>query len=214
MNRKLRTLGLALFAVLAVSATSASAAWGANFHSDGSPTTVTPAGNNTQVFQTTVDEFTCTTVGGSGTNTGTTTSEVTFKPTYSGCKGVNKGLNAHVDMMSCAYIITANLVGSHAPVHVECSVAGDEITIQATIGGVKVPCLDIPAQTPTGGGLTYDNGTLSGVEDITATATITGITYTETGVCGSGETNNGSYTGQVTVTGENAEGEDTDIWWE
>jgi len=214
MNRKLKTLGLTLFAVVAVSATSASAAWGATFHTDGSPTTLTAAGNNTQVLQTTIDELTCTTVGGSGTITGTTTSEVTFKPTYSGCKGVGKGLNLHIEMKSCAYLFTANLVGSHAPFHIECGVPGDAIVMQATIGGVKVPCLDIPAQTTTGGGVTYDNGTIGGVKDITFTTTVTGITYLETGVCGSGSANNGTFVGEVTFTGENSLGEDTDIWWE
>ena len=89
MNRKLKTLGLALFAVLAVGATSASAAWGATFHTDGSPTTL-----------------------------------------------------------------------------------------------------------------------------IRVTTTVTGITYLETGICGSGSANNGTFVGEVTFTGENSLGEDTDIWWE
>ena len=222
MSHKLKALGLALFAVLALSAVSASGASAAGelFHAETAHSTLdfTQDGNGTttglQVFETTIEgALECTGVSGSATLTASTVTQVTATPVYSGCK---KGsLNTDVKMRSCDYLFTSEITPTHAQVHIQCATPGDHIQVNGTILGSEVACVKIPAQTPTGGGVTYHNIGSGTTREVTITATVTGIEYTEVGACGSNTVaNDGKYTGNVLVTGTNTAGEHEGVWWE
>lgn len=200
MAHKLKALCLAAFAVFAVSAVAATAAQAENFFhnhigevnpdqviitGEGGEDVFRPGPEGPEVIcSKTVVEGTEDTEGrtsdvnekafthnNNGTKTITSTS-ITLTPTYSGCKLGN--LNAVVDTDGCHYRFTAETVGEHGRVHVECE-AGKEILVTVPELGVT---LTIPTQTPTGGGVHYTNvgGTSDG--DIKAKATVTGISYT------------------------------------
>ncbi len=220
MSNKLKVLGLAFVAIFAMSAVAASAASAAEtFHSDGHPTTLTAEAKTNQVFTTTVGKVTCTAVSLDNTTiTAEETHEITAHPTYTGCTGP-LGITIRVNMTSCDYNFTSTRTGEHAQVHIECATTGDEIDVRKEIFGVESECIRVPAQTPTGGGVTYTNGEANGIRDVVVKATVTGIKYTEMGGVGCGTAgtvvNDGTYTGEVTVKGDNDPGgEPTSIWWE
>jgi hypothetical protein len=60
----------------------------------------------------------------------------------------------------------------------------------------------------------YENEGAGTTRDIKATATVTGIHYTLTGVCGEGTTNNGAYSGAITMTGTKTFKNHAGIWVE
>jgi hypothetical protein len=101
MIRNLKTLGLALCAVLALTAVSASAASAASYTAGEYPTTGTATsafGNDT--FITAVGTVECAAHFESTLNEASTS--LTVKPTYSGCKFA--GFNASVNMGNCDYV--------------------------------------------------------------------------------------------------------------
>jgi hypothetical protein len=124
-----------------------------------------------------------------------------------------------VDMNGCDYLLTGETNRTHdekatAEVHIECENEGEEIETTGSSG-----CdIDIPAQTPTAGGVTYTQSEdAEGTKTITVDAHVTGITYTSTGfacvLAGiSSEANNLDYAGTVEITGheENEAGETLD----
>jgi len=221
MNRKSKALGLALFAVFALSAMTASSASAAGelFHSDGDHTILDATQDGAEgsetgrpTFHTTVGKLTCKGVHAEVTITETTPSQITAKPTYTNCQGL--GLTTHVHMNTCDFLFTSEKVDSDAPVHIKCEKLGDEIEIKATFLGSEVNCVDVPAQTPTGGGVVYHEHVVGAkIRTLTIEATVKGIEYTETGSCGSKVANDGEYTGNVLIEGTNTNKEETDIWW-
>jgi len=209
MNRKLKALGLALltaFALSAVSAAGASANGEHEFHSEVDHTILDVHGG-LQVFTTTPGNLTCETVTGDATTTTKTVNEITgTNIIYSGCER-DDGVKTHVKMRSCDYKFTSEGTPD-APVHIECATAGDEIRINATFLGAEIACVRVPAQTPTGGGVSYETIGTGPEREITADVTVSGITYTELGICSHGEvttTNNGTYNADFTVTGTDTE---------
>lgn len=211
MNRKLKALGLALVASFAMSAVAASgaSASGELFHA-GQAHTILDAHGGLQTFVTNPSTLTCTTVTADATTTVVTPSSITATDvTYSGCKNADN-ITTHVQMRSCDYLFTSEATPTHAPVHIQCSTAGDEIRINGTVLGAEVTCVRVPAQTPTGGGVTYSN--VAG-GDVKITATVTGIEYTVQGFCGSETVNNGTYNASVTVGGTDTVGNNVNVTW-
>ena len=224
MSHKLKALGLTLFAVFALSATMASGASAAEelFHSEVTNTTLVASqdgeitsSTGLQTFHTTLGKLTCGKVSGQVTIAAKTVEEVTIAPTYEHCE--KEGVKTDVHFETCDYLFTSKKTtgATHSEVHIKCTKAGDHIRINATILGSQVACAEVPAQTPTGGGVTYHNIGTGTTREITITATVTGIEYTEVGACGkSTVANDGEYTGNVLVTGTNATKEHVGLWWE
>src|SRR6476619_3872859 len=225
MNRKLKALGLALFAAFALSAMTASGASAAEeFHSSEAHTILDVTQDGTegsitgqQIFETTVGKLSCTGVEASVTLTAKTLSEITAVPTYTKCNKIEngaEGLVTHVKFTSCDYLFTSKKSGTHSQVHIQCSTPGDHIHVNATFLGSEILCMTIPPQTPTSGGVVYHNlGEPPATRTITIEVTVEGIEYTEKGACGSSTVNNGKYFGNVLVQGTNTNNEETDIWW-
>lgn len=201
--RNLKALGLTLVAICATSAVTASAAVGNQFHSAAAKSIVTVVSNSTQAFlyETSGRTVECTTVGGSGTFSGQTVSEVTFAPTYSNCKVAGIGMSqAEVSMNGCQYLFTITSTKASGAVHLRCpTIAGvqQQITITVKVFGVSICTYHIGEQTPNEH-VDYSNG---GVKQITVQPTQTGIVGTKQGSaeCGAEKSTSGTYTGPVTV---------------
>jgi hypothetical protein len=199
--RNLKAFGLAVVAVFAMGAIAATAASANQFHSAVEKTTITVAANATQAFQYEAGGQTvnCSTVGGSGEDTNFTSSELTFKPTYSGCSVSGIAFSsAQVSMGNCDYLFTIEASANSGPVHVKCT--SGQITITVKVFGISVCTLHIGEQTPSGVA-DYAN---SGASKINVTPTQSGIEGTRQGSeeCGEATSNTGTYTGQVEVKGE------------
>jgi hypothetical protein len=218
MTRKLKVLSLSLVAVFAMSAVAASSASAVTDHlTTTKPSALMTGVSHDNVFNITgVSTFECTTskFTATGVNNGT---EITVDPEYTGT--VNQTPHethcsasigkVTVDMNGCHYklsgVTNASLDG---PVWIECP-AGKQIQITSSLG----PVISIPSQTPTTGGVSYENlPNHPGGKAVKVKATVEGITYTcaTAFLCALGgiptHGNNADYTGSVTVTGY----EDTD----
>lgn len=199
MTRNLKALGLALVAMLALSATAASTA-SAQVQDrltldGGEENAVVTATSHDNVFRITslggvsLARFECTTSRFTAAVQNNAT-EVTSTVSYAGTTNVVPHTNhcsatvgsVTVDMNSCGYILTGNTSREDpgptkdAVVSVECTTPGDEIRI--TNAGCEVT---VPPQTPTSGGVTYTNENNNGKWDVKVTATVTGITFTSHG---------------------------------
>src|SRR5215204_1807300 len=105
MIRNLKVLGLALVAMLALGATSASAA---EFHGEVENVTLTGAQTTTNTFTTHSGTIHCTVAKFAGTQKAKTTTTVTVTPTYEGCRSTGFiEANVTVDNNSCTYIISS-----------------------------------------------------------------------------------------------------------
>jgi hypothetical protein len=221
MNRKLKALGLALFAAFAMSAVAAASA-SATTHdfsssSKSGTTHLTAEAEGTQEFRsTTGDEskrVSCNKVNVEGTITGTTVDTVTVRPIYTECKAITGGteVSATVNTTGCHYLFTGETTddaatpGEHATVHVVNKEKCTHIDIKVTVFQVK--CISIPTEQ-TLHGVTYTNTKTGEFEEITLKATVHGIksTTTDSSTCptksgGTEEHTDGSYTGNVTVKG-------------
>jgi hypothetical protein len=184
MNRKLKALGV-LVAALAFSAIAVSAA-SADTALKTTNKNVILTGNQIphvggNKFTTGMGEITCT--DASVTYSGTATSpdekspftiyEATIHPTYKDCtaKGLGK---AEVTTKGCDFTLTDRTNGSHNMAHLICN-TGKVIEVHIA----SIDCvLKMAAQTP-GGGVIYTNNETPIPDDVEATVTSTGITYTK-----------------------------------
>jgi len=212
MNRMLKTLGLALVAMLATSALAAqtASATGELFNSTVEPTTIDASSVGTQDFETVFGLFECKQVSLNATLAKKAVSEFKAVPTYSECTGPGGKGPTRVTQTSCFYVFTSSIPSgkTHAPFHLECTTAGDGIDIEIEILGKWRPCIFIPAQTP-GTGVTYANNG----KHIDATLTLTNIQYTETGTCGSETRTTGTYQGKITLKGTDANKNEATLSW-
>jgi hypothetical protein len=204
--RIFRAIGLTLIVALAAAILPCAAA--ANqFHSSVANTTWTVTGNAVQSIQyepgVTIE---CNTMGGSGETTATTTTELTFKPTYSGCVASNIPFSkAEVSMGNCDYLFTIEASSNSGPVHINCT--SGQITITVKVFGISVCTLHIGEQTPTGVADYFNSGSIK----VVATPTLTEMIMTRQGSeeCGEEATSTaGSYLGaQIEWKGEEAGGQ-------
>jgi hypothetical protein len=179
MSIKLKALGLALVAALAVGAVGvmgATASTGGHFISEQSHTIIKAEQVSSHVL---FDHelgigITCKKASFEGTSNAITTTELTITPHYTECSG---GGDASVDvtMNGCAYVFTVNTspATSDNTTHVECPAAKViEVHVDPPIVGTCT--ITIKAQTPLGG-LTYEAGSSGGKSDISSNITISGI---------------------------------------
>jgi hypothetical protein len=194
MSRKLKTMGLALIAVFALTAVGDGAASAAEFHSTAATTKISASQTTTHNFTTTIVGITCEKATFSGTQTTATTTSVEFAPTYSGCHFIIFGSTIAITVATneCKYRLnasgTADIV---CPVGkaITVSGAGCTITVGAQTGKKSV---------------TYAN---KEAKHIDITTNLTGINYSHSGfTCGTGSGTNGTYTGTTTASGTDTSG--------
>jgi hypothetical protein len=216
MIRKIKVLGLAFVAIMAFSSLVAAAAKAAeeSVHIDANPAIVTGQSDfggqhHVHTLQAGNFQITCThatlegTVEQAGAGSEQTPSDIEVTPTYSECEVF--GFNATVDTNGCKYTIT----GDEAKVP-STTTAITEVTCSSTTGKqiqvtTGICTIDIPAQKPGGGHVVFSNNTaqVTSEKDMIANATVSGVTYTETGFfCPGGnnhETQDAAFAGETTV---------------
>lgn len=209
MTRNFKVFGLALTAALALGAVAAStsSAWFAwEEEKEPNPPVATAKAVGTQFFHTKEQQVTCEGVsfdegkvfGGS----------ITGVPTYSGCKLAGSGLTVHIEFTNCEYVFHTKPEGE-----ISCD-SGVEAHIKVTFLGMKLNCLTIPGQQPTSPVVDFINQGTGSNRDIRVLSKLTGIEYTKQGFCGEGTADDGSYTGEITVTGETPKGTPIGIEWQ
>lgn len=212
MIRTFKILGIALSAVFAMSGAAASSA-SANpfFHTEFAGTILTggQTGLVANVLTTDLGEMKCKVVQFSGSQAAQTTTTMTLKPKYEECKiGMT---NATVTLNGCAY--TFHLEEQEEPVEarmgIECPFAGGKIEIHAGECTITVPAQE-PRKT-----VTFTNEGEGTTRSVVADLNVSGIHYIEHGAgCASQTqtTENGTYTGVITVKGEDSEEHHKGIW--
>lgn len=208
-----KALGLALLAILATSAVAASAA-SANpqFHFEMENTTMTGSQGQVVANILTFDqgELKCKSVKFSGTSGAVTTTTLTLTPKYEECKLA--GENAVVTVNGCGYLfhLAANEENFEASMDIECP-DGEKVEIDSPECRITIPPQASLKK------VTFTNEGEEATRSIVADLGISGFHYAEDGAACAGEeeaTANGTYSGQITVTGENAGGEHKGIWVE
>ncbi len=214
MTRSIKNLGLGLLATLALSATAAPAA-SANpfFHSEfaGVFLTGSQSGAAANVLTTDLGEMKCNAVKLNGSQAAMTTTTMTLKVKYEECKiGAN---NVAVTANGCAFTfhLEEQLEPIEARMGIECPFAGGKMEIDAP------ECtITIPAQGPNKE-VTFTNEGAGTTRAVIADLNVSGIHYVEDGAgCANPNltTENGTYTGQITVKAEDAVGGHVGLWVE
>jgi len=209
MSRNLKALGLALVAVLAMSALTAAGASAEafQFKAEKTPTTTLSGKQHgaADVFTTDTGSVSCNEAKYAGTVTGTEVTEVTVTPTYSECTAFGL-FNVPIDTNGCQYKFTVlTKVGANyeGKVDVVCP-AGQVIKVTAPLCTVTVG-----AQNNVPGTITYTNVGAGATREITVDVNLTGLTYEEHrplfGICENNTvlTHDGTYVGAGLVTGTN-----------
>jgi hypothetical protein len=208
MTYKLKLLGLAAVAALALSSFTASVASADVLTVESLPTTLTGAQEGLDVLKVHAGETRCTTVKYQGTVATSPTTTITVTPTFSGCTFT--GLAGAIDMNGCDYLFHINSAAgtTTGTTDIVCP-AGQEITITAPAVGTKKCIVHIPPQTGLGS-VTYTNVGVPPTSELTLSLALTGIKYSQTaGTAESGNcltadsTTTGTYTGKALITGEN-----------
>jgi hypothetical protein len=229
MSIKLKALGLALFAALAVGAVSvvsATGATGGHFTSGSSWTVLSGSqvgGNAANYIENTNEgaRVICPeqeTISAASVS-GTTVTQITATPTFpDGCE-LQAAFSgpATIDTNGCDFLFTIESAEpEHTAVHLVCP-EGKEVaaTVDPVVVGSCV--IDYPPQTPTSGGVVYAATEHSGKASLHLDITAEGITSNETPMgflgCGTqaGESNNSDFFGTATVVGKDTTGTPVDI---
>lgn len=213
MTRKLKALGVAVLAIFAISAAAASAASATpKFFSEIEDTTLTGSQGTAManILTTDLGEMKCKVAQFDGTMGPVETTTLTLKPTYEECKLA--GENALVTLNGCRYLfhLGENTETFEAKMDIECP-AGEKIVIDTPECATT-----IPPQAGLGE-VKFTNEGAATTRAVVADLKIGGIDYVEHGAGCANETvttNNGTYTGLITVKGENAAEEHVGIWVE
>jgi hypothetical protein len=221
MTRNLKALGLALVAVLALSAVAASGAAAQTEHvlrtSAGQTAHFTTKAENTQLFKGSTNDskfFSCNEVNAKGTFKDGAKEATATNVVYSGnCVAVEgeKEVLATPEFTGCDYLFTGkttkgNPTGNeHASVHIKCP-TGQAVHLKVT--ALKLNCVTIDEQAVPDAVRYKTQVTEGGREDITIEATAHNIEVTTpntaacpTGTGGPVTHKDGLYTGNVSVTG-------------
>jgi hypothetical protein len=191
--KRLKFIGLALAASLALAAVAASAASAAMFKAETYPVTIKAHATNFQGFQITGSVTVCKKLDVTGSSTADSqTLEV--HPVYSECEVALAGtFKAKVDTTGCNYLFHAASPSTNlATVDVKCE-AGKEIITH--VEGIEAGCeIKVPSQN----GLKkieFVNEGSGSARKVSTNATVTGITWSATGGCGLKESSgsNGEY---------------------
>jgi len=202
MNRKIKTLGLTLAAMFAMTALSASAASAAEFRHEGGEDArvhASNAGEGAHVFTAgLIGSISCSTATFTGTEfLSSPQPTVEVSPSYSGCTFLGIS-NVKVNMEGCEYRFnTPTGSGPYSgSVTITCP-EGKKINFEAS--GCKVEVGEQTVST-----ITYTN--LAGPpKAVTVTSDATGITYTGSALCpgAQGTHSNGTYSGSAISRAEN-----------
>jgi hypothetical protein len=191
MTRKLKVLGLALVAVLAMTAVLASAAQATTtFTASESSGTVKATQTTEQVFTTEAGTVKCKTATQEGSFSSKSFTSLEVAPAYKECSAFGF-LSATVTPGTCKYKFTGQASGTLATVDIVCP-SGD-ITV-TTFGCV----IHVEPQTGLNHVLFSNKA-----GDVEATATISKVKYTATSGCpngANGTTSDGTLTGGATVS--------------
>jgi len=215
MTRNIKVLGLSLVAAFAMSAIGASTAVASFplFHSEAEDTILTGSQGQLaalNILTTDLGELKCKDVKYIGTQQVLTTSTMTLKPKYEQCKLGEE--NAVVTENSCAFVF--HLGESTEPIEaqmdIEC-VDADQIVVHTEECTTTIP--------PQAGlkKVTFTNEGEATTRSVVADLNIEEIHYVEHGAGCASETEtteNGTYTGKITVTGEDSEQVHVGIWVE
>ncbi len=205
MIRKLKTLGLALVAALALSAVGAASAsawfdWEGEKHP-----TPTGSAKSIQVFATKTEELSCEELSFDGGEIDG--AEIKATPTFGKCTFTGEtSLPADVDSAGCQLAFHTD-----SKMEIDCP-AGKEIHVSVTVGKLKLDCLTIPEQTPKTPAALFTNQGTGASRDILVKSEVEGIKYTRKGACGSGTFEDASYHGEITVKGD-TDGKQVGVWW-
>jgi hypothetical protein len=217
MNRKLKSLGLALIAVFALGVVSVSSASAGTFTANAGATisgeqvsgTITGKTVAKFEFTTVAGTWKCTSFTVSGTAAAAESPTQEVAPSWSGCT-IAGSIPQTIDVNSCKFLFHAGTAGA-ATMDVRCAsspitstVPGTtcSITIGGAVGGVNQGL----------GGITLDNSGTSTAMDILATFDVTGIHYiVDNGPScpnapGSGTYTDGSLRGVMTIKSSGAAG--------
>jgi hypothetical protein len=204
--RKIKTLGLTLVAIFALTAVAASAASAHEVTAGAYEANVSAEQTNTNTLSNGVREVSCANATLTGALTAASPS-LTITPVYTNCTG-NAGVTATIDMNGCTYILTptaASGIANNASIKVNCTGTNEiNITIWAT-GKThtepKLCTLGVPLQTILG---TYTN-TATGISLAIAARTLTVKRLEGTALnCGAASTSAGTYTGTIAATAKHA----------
>jgi hypothetical protein len=210
MHRKLKALGLALVAALALTAVMASAA-SAQFTSTSTHTILSGTQEGNHVF-TAGEGFggvTCTEASFSGTGTATEESEQKITPTYSNCTD-SFGRVVDLDNSSLAYTFTSGASKGTVDISGSMTLTITDSKNHESAGSV-ICTVTIGAQTGVNGVTYHDNG-----EGVKVTSNSTNVKNTTSGGffncgIGNGEHSAGTYKGTTNMTGKNTSGTEVDI---
>lgn len=200
MSRNLKVVGLAIMAVLAMSAVMASSASATNFTAAKYPAAITGTQVGKHVFKMT-GTVECTTATFSGTLTGPSET-ITINPVYTGCTAFGfaeakvTGFGHYGEANKCDYLFNVN--GSAA---LQCS-GGADVTIDAG------PC-DVTMQAANNTNITKNTFTNTPANKVTVDTAVTNIhgTVSKTNfLCPftAGTHTNGVYEGTTLLEGKNA----------
>jgi hypothetical protein len=215
--RNFKILGLALVAMLALSAVGPGAASADDLTAEAYSTTLTgekDPGAAVDQFLTTAGTLTCDTPRYSATITGPTTT-VTVTPNFTTPGHVEphlapcrtSGLPTVIDMKGCTYQLNVG-AGTTGDLDLVCP-AGVEVTVVVTPAtSATARCtIHIKAQSDIEGTVTYSNTGAGTTRDITVDANLKGIDYAHTagsglGACTTGSATNGTLTAKAVIRGE------------
>lgn len=220
MMRRYKALGVALAAVLALSALAAQVASANPLTVEGGGTVFYTGDQDEGLwkFDSSSGASQCPTTSIKASSSGTTVNETSYEATYSNCSAFGF-VTMHWSQSGCTYKFTtptkikAGEVTWHASdIHIVCS-AGKNIEYTPTSFGVSVCTRFIGSQTPTGGHVVGTNVTGGGKTDVTLDITLTGMHYTGTGgPCGNSETHSDlTWTGSSTVRAYSNGGHTTQV---
>ena len=209
MTRKLKLLGLALMAALAVNSVAVDVASADVVTSEASSTKLTGIQEGVDAFTFHAGATQCTTVRYTGSISGTSSSSISITPFYFGCVFV--GLGAVFDLNGCSYRMNINstVANTTATTDIVCP-TGKEITITAPSPGTPKCIIHIPPQTGLAP-ISVANIGSGTTRELTASLAITNIKYSqtagtaETGNCATADnTTGGTYLGSTIFTGESS----------
>jgi hypothetical protein len=209
MNRRIRSLGLLLGAVLA-SAACAAPATAAEFHSELAHTTFSgfQVVGEEDAFTFKAGVVRCSQASYSGTSVevNATFSEITLTPKYTNCTAFGF-VNTPIDVpKSCDFRFTPSTAATQ--LHLICG-ANEYIEVTAFNCHVQIG-------SQTGVGITYHNKGTGVNQDIMITSAVTGMTYTQASKvipgCQNGTFTDGKFAGATTLSGTTGAGEPVGIW--
>jgi hypothetical protein len=212
MNRNFKALGIAILAATAIGVLSVSVAQASFplFHSEAEDTVLTGSQGQVvaNILTTDLGELKCKHVTFGGTQGVFTTFTMTLKPKYEECK-IGEA-NAVVTVNECAFVF--HLGESTEPIEaqmdIEC-VDGNQIVVHTEECSITIP--------PQAGlkKVTFTNEGEETTRSVVADLNLEEIHYVEHGAgCASQTetTENGTYTGRITVTGEDSEQVHIGLW--